>query len=57
MFHVYAQTAAERLAAAQQGLDLPLTDRLMGVVGVATMIGIAWLLSNDRKRINWRLVA
>jgi len=57
MFHVYAQTAAERLAAAQQGLDLPLTDRLMGIVGVATMIGIAWLLSNDRKRINWRLVA
>ena len=57
MFHVYAQTAAERLAAAQQGLDLPLTDRLMGVVGVATMIGIAWLLSSDRKRINWRLVA
>jgi CNT family concentrative nucleoside transporter len=57
MFHVYAQTAAERLAAAQQGLDLPLTDRLMGVVGVATMIGIAWLLSTDRKRINWRLVA
>ncbi len=57
MFHVFAQTAAERLAAAQQGLDLPLTDRLMGVVGVATMIGIAWLLSSDRKRINWRLVA
>lgn len=57
MFHVFAQTAAERLAAAQQGLDLPLTDRLMGVVGVATMIGLAWLLSNDRKRINWRLVA
>jgi len=57
MFLVYAQTAAERLAAAQQGLDLPLTDRLMGVVGVATMIGLAWLLSNDRKRINWRLVA
>ncbi len=57
MFHVFAQTAAERLAAAQQGLDLPLTDRLMGVVGVAAMIGLAWLLSNDRKRINWRLVA
>jgi concentrative nucleoside transporter, CNT family len=57
MFHVFAQTAAERLAAAQQGLDLPLTDRLMGVVGVAAMIGIAWLLSSDRKRINWRLVA
>ena len=35
----------------------PFAARLMGVVGLATMIGIAWLLSSDRKRIPWRLVA
>jgi CNT family concentrative nucleoside transporter len=50
------QTAAERLAAARAGLHTPLPARLMGVVGMAVMIGIAWLLSSDRRRINWRLV-
>ncbi|MDH5196636.1 MAG: NupC/NupG family nucleoside CNT transporter, partial [Gemmatimonadota bacterium] len=29
----------------------------MGLVGLATMIGIAWLLSNNRRRVPWRLVA
>jgi len=56
MFLVFAQTAAERLAAARQGLDLPLTERLIGVLGVAVMVALAWLLSHDRKRVNWRLV-
>jgi concentrative nucleoside transporter, CNT family len=50
------QTAAERLAAARAGLHTPLPQRLMGVVGIAVMLGIAWLLSADRRRINWRLV-
>jgi CNT family concentrative nucleoside transporter len=50
------QTAAERLAAARAGLHTPLPARLMGIVGMAVMIGIAWLLSSDRRRINWRLV-
>lgn len=50
------QTAAERLAAAQAGLDTPLASRLMGLVGIATMLGLAVLLSYDRKRIDWRLV-
>jgi CNT family concentrative nucleoside transporter len=36
---------------------VPLAARAMGLVGLATMIGIAWLLSSDRKRIPWRLVA
>ncbi|MDH4352109.1 MAG: hypothetical protein OEW56_13255, partial [Gemmatimonadota bacterium] len=35
----------------------PLGARLMGLVGLATMIGIAWLLSNNRRRVPWRLVA
>jgi CNT family concentrative nucleoside transporter len=51
------QTAAERLAQAQQGLDTPLPQRLIGLLGMATMLGLAFLLSYDRKRINWRLVA
>lgn len=51
------QTAAERLAAAREGLDTPIAERLVGLLGMATMIGLAVLLSYDRKRINWRLVA
>ena len=50
------QTAAERFAALKDGLDIPFTDRLMGIVGMVTMIGLAVLMSYDRKRINWRLV-
>ncbi|HXV85135.1 MAG TPA: nucleoside transporter C-terminal domain-containing protein [Gemmatimonadales bacterium] len=50
------QTAAERLAAARDGLDVPLAARLMGVLGIAAMLGIAWGLSVDRRRVNWRLV-
>ncbi|MEN9791626.1 MAG: hypothetical protein RLZZ63_1284, partial [Gemmatimonadota bacterium] len=50
------QTAAERLAAAQAGLDIPMGQRLIGLLGVASMLAIAWLMSYDRKSINWRLV-
>jgi CNT family concentrative nucleoside transporter len=50
------QTAAERIADARAGIDTPLAQRLVGVVGVAVMIGIAVLLSHDRRRIDWRLV-
>ncbi len=51
------QTASERLAEARAGLDLPLAERLVGLIGIATMIGLAVLLSYDRKAINWKLVA
>ncbi|HEX9703697.1 MAG TPA: nucleoside transporter C-terminal domain-containing protein [Gemmatimonadales bacterium] len=50
------QTAAERLAQAQGGLDTPLLERLMGLVGIATMLAIAYAISYDRRRINWRMV-
>lgn len=50
------QTAAERLAGTRSGLDTPLAQRLVGVLGVAVMIGLAVLLSHDRRRIDWRLV-
>lgn len=52
-----AQTAAERFESLRGGLDIPIGERLIGVVGIAVMIGIAVLMSYDRKRINWRLVA
>lgn len=50
-------TAAQRLDAARAGLDTPLAARLVGVLGLAVMIGLAVLLSYDRRRIPWRLVA
>ena len=31
-------------------------DRLLSFVGIFVMIGIAWLLSAERKRVDWRLV-
>ncbi len=51
------QTAAEQLAAAREGLDTPFLARLMGFVGMGTMICLAWLLSANRKRVSWSLVA
>jgi len=35
----------------------PFAARLMGLVGIATMVLLAWLLSSDRKKVPWRLVA
>lgn len=37
-------------------MDL-ITNILRGLLGVAVMLGILFLMSNDRKRINWRIVA
>ncbi|MEX0906337.1 MAG: nucleoside transporter C-terminal domain-containing protein [Balneolaceae bacterium] len=31
-------------------------DIVRGIIGMAAIIGIAWLLSNNKKSINWRLV-
>ncbi|HEX2218750.1 MAG TPA: NupC/NupG family nucleoside CNT transporter [Gemmatimonadales bacterium] len=50
------QAAAERLAEARAGLETPLAERLVGVLGLAVMIAVALLLSRDRRRIDWRLV-
>ncbi len=51
------QSAAERLAEARAGLEIPIAERLVGLLGIATMLGLAVLLSYDRKAINWKLVA
>ncbi len=50
------QNAAEQLAQAREGLDTPFPERLMGIVGMAAMIAVAWLISANRQRVNWRLV-
>jgi len=50
------QSAAEQLQQAREGLDTPLASRLIGIVGIAAMLAIAWALSTDRRKVNWRLV-
>lgn len=50
------QTAAEQFSAARTGLDTPFLARLMGLVGMGTMMLIAFAMSNNRSKINWRLV-
>ena len=32
-------------------------DRFTGIIGYVLILGIAYALSNNRKAINWRLVA
>ena len=49
--------AAAQSPLAQTGaLDTPILHRLVGLLGIATMVGIAYLMSYERRRINWRLV-
>ncbi len=39
------------------GLQLSLAERARGLLGIVVILGLAWLLSYDRGRIRWRLVA
>ncbi len=50
------QTAAEQMAGAREGLSTPFVERLVGLLGIGTMLAIAVLLSANRKKISWRLV-
>ena len=50
-------SATDPLASLREGgLDLSLAQRATGLLGLATILGLAWLLSYDRKRVPWRLV-
>lgn len=50
--------AADPLGAIKSGhLGTPMGSRLIGVLGLLTMLLIAYLISYDRRRIPWRLVA
>jgi len=50
------QELGQQLAQTREGVEQSFLARLVGIVGIATMILIAWLLSKDRRRVNWRLV-
>jgi CNT family concentrative nucleoside transporter len=43
-----------RRAMSEEPVDWP--GRARSFVGLLVMIGLAWLMSNDKKRIDWRLV-
>ncbi len=51
-----ALAQGDPLAQLREGLDTPILERLVGLLGIAAIIGIAYLLSWDRKNVNWRLV-
>jgi len=53
---LYLLQAAQRLEDLQQSLDTPLGTRLIGLVGMAAIIAVAWGLSVNRRKVNWRLV-
>jgi concentrative nucleoside transporter, CNT family len=40
----------------QMTIDVPIHQRLVGLLGMAVLLGIAWLLSVNRAGIPWRLV-
>ena len=41
----------------EQSVGFSLESLLRGILGIATILGVAYLLSYDRKRIDWKLVA
>jgi concentrative nucleoside transporter, CNT family len=49
-----AQAQGQRVL--RQTIDTPFHQRLVGLLGMITLLGIAWLLSVNRAMIPWRLV-
>ena len=37
-------------------MDVPFSQRLVSLVGLLAMVGIAWLLSRHRDRVPWRII-
>jgi CNT family concentrative nucleoside transporter len=52
-----ALEAASPSALVPDGVENTLSDRAMSLLGLAAFIGIAWLLSTNRRRVDWRIVA
>jgi CNT family concentrative nucleoside transporter len=48
--------AAQSLEDLRRGLDLSLAQRAAGLLGIAVILLLAWVLSYDRRRVPWRLV-
>jgi CNT family concentrative nucleoside transporter len=54
---VLLTVAADPITQAREGgLEVGLLERATGLLGIAAILGIAWLLSYDRRRVPWRLV-
>src|SRR5690606_28728222 len=49
-------SAAEAMARARAEVATPWHSRLLSGVGLFVLLGIAWLLSTDRRSIPWRVV-
>jgi CNT family concentrative nucleoside transporter len=56
MTGLWALQATQSLAELREGLDTPLLVRLSGILGIGVMLALAWVLSTNRRHINWRLV-
>lgn len=46
-----------QVVVAPEALDTPLIERARSVLGMVVLLGIAWALSTDRRRVSWSLVA
>ena len=54
---VLLTVAADPITQAREGgLEVGLLERATGLLGIAAILGLAWLLSYDRRRVPWRLV-
>jgi CNT family concentrative nucleoside transporter len=49
--------AVQTIAVPPGSLDTPLLDRARSLLGLVALTGLAWLLSVDRSKIAWRVVA
>ncbi len=52
-----AQTAGDAVRQAREEVDTPWYARLISFLGLIVMLGLAWLLSVDRRVVPWRLIA
>jgi len=51
-----AQNQGTTLASTRESVDTPWHARLVSLLGLVVMLAIAWLLSTDRRVIQWRVV-
>ncbi len=49
--------AAGSLVVPRGSVETPVLVRLRSLLGLVVLVGLAWLLSTDRKRVAWRVVA
>ncbi|HUE77812.1 MAG TPA: nucleoside transporter C-terminal domain-containing protein [Longimicrobiales bacterium] len=55
-----ADTATQegvRLGETRTAVDVPLHQRLVSVLGLLVLLGLAWALSVDRRLVDWRVLA